>query len=177
MAVALLVLLIVPERLGALSLSELLDDPGMTPKRFAGLFEDFEYLYGVEILAPEVFLRRRRGDCDDHAVLADYVLRQKGYGTRLVHVRMVGRVAHEVCYVTESGAYIDYNDRRYFLNLQRCGRSIRQIAAKVAASFAGNWTSASEFTYNQQERRKHFSVTVVKTDPPSSDPDSAPGRG
>jgi len=161
-------------RLHALTLSELLNDARMTPKRFAAHFEGFEYEYGAEVLSAEAFLERRRGDCDDYAVLADHVLRQKGYDTRLIHVRMVGRVAHAVCYVGESGAYIDYNNRKYFMNLQRCGPSIRQIATKVAAAFEANWTSASQFTYDYGEAKKQFGPTVVKTDPPALDPDTTP---
>lgn len=161
-------------RLDALTLSDLLNDARMTPKRFAAHFEGFEYEYGAEVLPPDVFLQRRRGDCDDYAILADHVLQRKGYDTRLIHVRMVGRVAHAVCYVSEAGAYIDYNNRKYFMNLQRCGPTIRQIATKVAAAFEANWTSASQFTYDYGEEKKQFGPTVVKTDPPSMDPDTLP---
>jgi hypothetical protein len=160
-------------RLDALTLDDLLNDPKLTPKRFADYFADFAYEYGEAVQPPEQFLRSRRGDCDDYAVLADFVLKKKGYQTRLVHVRMVGRVAHAVCYVTQSHAYVDYNNRHYFINLQRCGGTIRAIATTVADSFEANWTSASEFTYEYAENKKHFGPTVVKTDPPSLDPDSA----
>ena len=43
-------------------------------------------------------------------------------------------------------AYLDYNNRRYFRNVERCGRRLRDIAEEVASSFKGNWTSVSEFT-------------------------------
>jgi len=159
-------------RLGALTLDDLLNDPKMTPKRFADYFGDFAYEYGEAVQTPAEFLTARRGDCDDYAILADYVLKRKGYQTRLIHVRMVGRVAHAVCYVTQSHAYVDYNNRHYFINLQRCAGTIRAIATSVADSFEANWTSASEFTYEYEENKKHFGPTVVKTDPPASDPDS-----
>jgi hypothetical protein len=160
-------------RLDAVTLDELLNDPKMTPKRFADYFEDFAYEYNEAVQSPDEFLTSRRGDCDDYAILADYVLKRKGFATRLIHVRMVGRVAHAVCYVTQAHAYVDYNNRHYFINLQRCGGTLREIATKVADSFEANWTSASEFTYEYEENKKHFGATVVKTDPPASDPDVA----
>lgn len=163
-------------RLDALTLTELLNDPKLTPKRFAAYFENFDYEFSPGVLPPEVFLRDRRGDCDDYAILADYVLTARKYDTRLIHIRMVGRIAHAVCYVSESRVYLDYNNRKYFLNLQRCGRTLREIATKVADSFEANWTSASEFTYDYKEDQKHFGPTVVKTDPPAQDPPPTPPK-
>ena len=84
-------------RLDALTLVDLLGDPKLTPKRFAAQFESFEYEFHPEVQAPDQFLGARRGDCDDYAILADYVLRRQGYATRLVRVALVGRVAHDVC--------------------------------------------------------------------------------
>jgi hypothetical protein len=164
---------LVCNRLDAVTLDDLLNDPKMSPKRFADYFEDFAYEYDEAVRTPEEFLAAHRGDCDDYAILADYVLKRKGFATRLIHVRMVGRVAHAVCYVTQAHAYVDYNNRHYFINLQRCGGTLREIATKVADSFEANWTSASEFTYEYEENKKHFGATVVKTDPPASDPDVA----
>ena len=170
--VILLACLLAGGRLDALTLTDLLNDPKMNPKRFAAHFEDFEYEFGVEVLPPQVFLARRRGDCDDYAILADYVLRRTDRETRLIHVRMVGRVAHAVCHVTPDGVYLDFNHRKLFFNLKRCGRTIREIATKVAESFQANWTSASEFTFDYNEDKKHFGATVVKTEPPAGDPDA-----
>ncbi|HTL69517.1 MAG TPA: transglutaminase-like domain-containing protein [Lacunisphaera sp.] len=170
LAAVLAVLLAVPAAT-ALTLADLLNDPNLTPKRFAAYFEDFTYEYGVPVQAPDEFLAARSGDCDDYAVLADYVLSRHHFTTRLIHVRVVGRVAHAVCYIEQNRAYLDYNNRRYFITLTRCGRSIRAIAEKVADSLEANWTSASEFTYDYDQHRKHFGATVVKTDPPETDPD------
>ena len=158
----------------ALTLADLLADSKMTPKRFAGYFEDFDFeLHPFDVQDPEVFLATRRGDCIDYAVMADYVLRRDRYGTRLVRVEMVGKnMGHAVCYVTESAAYLDYNNRRYFLKLAHSGSRLREIASKVADSFEANWTFASEFTYTYKEGVKHAVMTVVKTDPPEIDPDS-----
>ena len=131
----------------------------------------FRSEFGAEVQDPDAFLSRKRGDCDDYAVLADYVLRHHGFGTKLVHVRLVGRVAHAVCYVTEDKAYLDYNNRTYFLNLQKCGSTLREIAEKVSREIEGNWTSASEFTYDYATNEKAVVRTVVKTSPSALDPD------
>jgi hypothetical protein len=155
----------------ALTLAELLDDPKLTPKRFASSFESFAYEFGAEVQDPDVFLARKRGDCDDYAMLADYVLHRHGYSTKLVHVRLVGRVAHAVCYVTEDRAYLDYNNRTYFVNLQKCGPSLREIAEKVSHEIEGNWTTVSEFTYDYATNEKAVVRTVVKSSPPAQDAD------
>jgi hypothetical protein len=160
-------------RLNALTMTELLDDPAMTPKRFANLFEDFQFeLHTYEVQDPDDFLATRCGTCIDYAALADLVLKRRGYDTRLIRVEMVGmNMGHAVCYVTENRAYLDYNNRKYFFNLERSGRTVREIAAKVAGSFDANWTFAQEFTYDYQTGRKRTVLLVVKTDPPATDPD------
>lgn len=161
-------------RLAAVTLGELVMQKNLTPKKFASYFEDFEYEFSPKILPAEVFLSQRRGDCDDYAVLADHVLGSQGHQTRLIHVRLVGRVAHAVCYVTGTKGYLDYNNRKFAFNVERSGASLREIATKVAKSFEGNWTSVSEFTYTYDEDKKHFGVTVVKTDASANDPDRKP---
>jgi hypothetical protein len=83
----------------------------------------------------------------------------------------VGRVAHAICYIDESRAYLDYNNRIFFVTLERCGPHLREIADHVGDYIQANWTSASEFTFSYEEGRKHFTTTVVKTDPPENDPD------
>ncbi len=158
-------------RLDGLTVEALLADRTLTPRRFANLFESFRYEFINYVQPPDVFLRTRVGDCDDYAILADHVLGHHGYDTRLIHVRMMGRIAHAVCYVTENKAYLDYNNRLYSLNLERCGPSVRAIATKVAQSFEANWTSASEFTYDYATDEKQAKFTVVKTDRPAQDPD------
>lgn len=158
-------------RLDAVTLEELQQNSKLTPKSFAALFESFEYEYHPEVQWPNVFLAERRGDCDDYAVLADFVLKPKGFATRVIHIRLVGRIAHAVCYVDQSRVYLDYNNRKFFLNLQRSGRTLREIATKVADSFEANWTSASEFTYDYEASKKTYGRTVVKTEPRSKDAD------
>jgi hypothetical protein len=162
--------------LDALTMNELLNDSKMTPKRFANLFENFKFDDHPyeEVESPDEFLATESGDCIDYAVLADYVLKRKGYGTRLIRIEMVGKnFGHAVCYVTQSRAYLDYNNRGYFFNLQRSGPSIREMATKIADSFDANWTFAQEFTYDYDTKVKRAFLTVVKTDPPEEDPDLA----
>ena len=162
-------------RLDALTMADLMNDEKMTPQRFSGLFKEFKFvLQPFDVQNPNVFLKSQSGDCIDYAVLADHVLGSKGYETRLIRVEMVGtNIGHAVCYVTESKAYLDYNNRTYFVALKKCGPTIREIASKVADSFDANWTFAMEFTYNYKEDKKHPVYTVVKTDPPAKDPDLA----
>ena len=158
----------------ALTMGELLNDSDLTPKRFAKEFADFKFALHPEtdVLSPDTFLEERCGDCIDYAVLANHVLKHHGYHTRLIRVELVGRsIGHAICYVTESEAYLDYNNREYFMKLERSGQTVREIAAEVADSFNANWTFASEFTYNYREDVKRAVYTVVKTDPPASDPD------
>ncbi len=159
-------------RLDAITLADLVNDQRMTPKRFAANFEKFEYEFHPEVQPPDVFLSSERGDCDDYAILADYVLRKHGLGTRLVRVSLVGRVAHDVCYVIPSKAYLDYNNRKYASTLEGSARRLRAIAKEVADSFDANWTSASEYTYDYGTDKKQIGMTVVKTEPPSRDPDN-----
>jgi len=162
-------------RLEALTMADLLNDGKMTPKKFAGLFVDFKFeLHPFDVQDPNQFLATRRGDCIDYAALADYVLSRRGYGTRLIRVEMIGQnTGHAVCYVVENRAYLDYNNRKYALKLERSGPTIREVAAQVADSFDANWTFAQEFTYDYETSIKRAVYTVVKTDPPAKDPDLA----
>jgi hypothetical protein len=152
-----------PANLGAVTLGELVDNPKLNAKKFANYFGDFAYEFNSAILPPDEFLARESGDCDDYAVLADFVLSKRGLGTRLVHVRLAGRVAHAVCYVTESKAYLDYNNRKFFVTLERTGPDLREIANAVADSLSASWTTASEFTYSYETRRKTMTATISRT--------------
>lgn len=147
----------------AVTLNQLLDDSRLNAKKYASYFGDFVYEFNNSIQPPDVFLERERGDCDDYAVLADFVLKKHGLQTRLIHIRLAGRVAHAVCYVNESSAYLDYNNRKVFFTLARSGPEIRDIAEKVAQSLEVNWTTASEFNYSYETRRKTMITTVSKT--------------
>jgi Transglutaminase-like domain len=161
--------------LRALTLDELSNDPKMSPKRFATFFENFHFETHVfDVQSPRQFLASRRGTCIDYAALADHVLRQKGFTTRLVRVELVGKsTGHAVCYVEENRAYLDYNNRKYVMKLERSGPTLREIASSVADSFDANWTFAQEFTFSYQTFEKRARYTVVKTQPPATDPDRA----
>ena len=65
MAVA---VLLAPGPASALTLQELLAEKELTPKKFASRFADFEYEFAADVLPADVFLQRRKGDCDDYAV-------------------------------------------------------------------------------------------------------------
>jgi hypothetical protein len=162
--------------LAGFTLEDLLADGKMTPKRFANHFADFDFEFHPEVQRPEEFIARQKGDCDDYAILGDYILKRRNYDTMLIRVVLVGNNAdaHDVCYVTQVKAYLDYNLRDCFINLQRSGKRLRQIADKVADSFDSNWTSAAIYTYNYNEDIKHMKLVVVKTDPPDQDLDARP---
>jgi hypothetical protein len=147
----------------AVTLKELTENTGLTAKKFASYFTDFEYEFNGPIQPAAAFLARERGDCDDYAVLANYVLSKRGLQTRLIHIRLAGRIAHAVCYVNENKAYLDYNNRNVFFTLTRSGAEIRDIAQKVADSLEANWTTASEFSYSYATRRKTMIATVSRT--------------
>lgn len=157
---------------GAQTLEELLRAPELTPASFARHFTEFQHEFHREVQPAEQFLATRRGDCDDYAVLADFVLRQHGYATRLIHVRLASRTAHAVCQVDGEKVYLDYNNRHYRFKLQRSKGRMREVATLVAIALQANWTSASEFTYDYTTNRKRIVQTVVKAAPAARDPDA-----
>lgn len=152
-----------PLDLDAVTLKELTDQRGLNAKKFAAYFGDFAYEFNGPIQPAAAFLARERGDCDDYSVLADFVLKKHGLTTRLIHIRLAGRVAHAVCYIAENKAYLDYNNRAVFFTLTRADPDIRDIATKVARSLEANWTTASEFSYSYATRRKTMIATVAQT--------------
>lgn len=130
----------------SLTLDTLRNDPKLTPQRFARYFRDFRCVFHVEVQEPEVFLVTQSGDCDDYATVADLVLREKGFKTRLIGIRMPG-ITHVVCYVDDCGCYLDFNNRSYLIGSTRCQGALEAIANKVARTFGATWTTAYEFTY------------------------------
>jgi len=81
------------------------------------------------------------------------------------------------------GANAEQTRQRIVAATMRCvaevgysGATIREIAPKVADSFAANWTFAQEFTFDYETYLKRRVFTVVKTDPPMTDPDLARPR-
>ncbi|MEK7677860.1 MAG: transglutaminase domain-containing protein [Verrucomicrobiota bacterium] len=153
--------------LAGVTLEDLRRDVKLTPRSFARYFADFSYKFHEEIQTPEVFLATQNGDCDDYATLADLILREKGYTTRLMAVRMPG-LTHVVCYVAETKCYLDFNNRTYLVRTVSSGGSLQDVARKVAKSFEANWTSASEFTYGNGVKR--LVTTITKTQPYMASP-------
>jgi hypothetical protein len=130
--------------LSALTLEEIRQTPNLTPQRFARFFSNFKYIYRAELQKTEDFLAAQAGDCDDYAMLADRVLREKSYTTRIIIVRMATET-HAVCYVEQTHCYLDYNNRGCLLRTVSCGNSIEEIAKKVARSFGEPWAMVSEY--------------------------------
>ncbi len=157
------------------TVEELVSNPRLNAKKFASYFADFAYEFNNPIQSAPEFLAREKGDCDDYAVLADFVLKKHNLNTRLIHIRLTGRIAHAVCYVADNKAYLDYNNRAVFFTLARSGADIRDIATKVAQSLESSWTTASEFSYSYATRRKTMITTVSQTGAvePSSPPSPA----
>ena len=141
----------------ALNLADLRRQP-LTPTQFASYFRNFQFDFRKDIQRPEVFLSRKAGDCDDYSTLAAAVLREKGYTPRLISVRMPG-VTHVVCYIEETRSYLDYNFRGHTVAVGS-GDILREIAESVARSYGSEWTSISEFTY--QNRVKRLVQTMVE---------------
>jgi hypothetical protein len=135
-----------------LTLEDLRRSEDLCPAGFASYFRSFNFTFRKEVQRPEVFLATRSGDCDDFSTLAAAVLREKGYTPRLISVRMPG-VNHVVCYIEETGAYLDYNFRNSSTPLVKSGATMAEIADSVARSYNLRWTSTSEFTYGGGVKR------------------------
>jgi hypothetical protein len=165
-----LMVMALPSLAWGLTVEQLHRDASLTPKKFSRLFADFEYELERYIQPAEVFLRREKGDCDDYTALADSVLAPKGFETRLVQVRLAGLTSHAVCYVTESKAYLDYNNRQVFFTMTRSSPALRQIAEKVARSLNANWTVAFEYEFSYEDSRKRIMARVVRVRDPRHDP-------
>jgi hypothetical protein len=138
--------------LHAANLQTLREDSALTPERFASFFAEFEFEALEHLQRPETFLATRRGDCDDYAVLASWVLQEKGYATKLVVVFMPKDI-HVVCYVKETGTYLDFNNRRLSTRTVPTDGTLADIADKVARSFGAGWYCVSEFVVERGRRR------------------------
>ena len=109
-------------------------------------FADFRFELSDQVQLPDAFLHRKSGDCADFANLASQVLTQRGYTTKLVVV-MMAKQTHVVCYVKESGGFLDYNHRADAHPVVESGGALEEIAAKVSADFRSEWRLASQFRY------------------------------
>lgn len=126
--------------------------PKLTPSQFARHFKDFKFEPHRDVQPAESFLAAGAGDADDFAILAARILGEKGYTPRLISVRLP-RVTHVVCYIEETGSYLDYSCRSHWLPMVRSGAGLDEIAAKVARSYGVPWSSASEFIYEDGVKR------------------------
>ena len=111
----------------------------------------------------------------DYAVQADLYLRTWNYATRLVEVCTPGLISYRVCYMPDEGGYLDYDPQTQKFFLTPSSPAIRDVAAKVADSHSANWSYAAEFTFSDGLKRSI--ATVVKTDPPGSDPAPMGSKG
>lgn len=139
-------LLMVARPVHAMTLNELRGDAKLTPESLARRFANFKFKLFDQVQPREVFLSTQTGDCDDFATLAADVLREKGYSTRLIAVFME-KQAHVVCYVKETGAYLDYNNRGKAVPLVSTDGHLSDVADKVAKSFHAAWSGVMEYTF------------------------------
>ncbi|MEW6158110.1 MAG: transglutaminase-like domain-containing protein [Verrucomicrobiota bacterium] len=140
------------ENISALTLDELKNDPQFNPQNLLGHFRKFKFKFASEVQSPDNFLKNKCGDCDDFAMLASIILREKGYTPRLIAVRLK-RFVHVVCYVQETQSILDFNQRKQWKKPFHCEPDLREIANAVAATFGQEWTSASEFTFDRGLKR------------------------
>ena len=133
-------------------MAQLRAEPNLTPERLIRYFHDFQFKLGAQVQKPESFLAGRAGDCEDFAVLAAELLRERKYTTRLIAVFMEHQT-HVICAIDEIHGYLDYNRRQELSPVQGTDGSLEDIANKVADYFRAPWRCVSEFTYDQGDRR------------------------
>ena len=63
--------------------------------------------------APEEFLRRRAGDCEDYALFAQAILQRQGIESHVLSVFGEEGYAHTVCVFMQSGQYHVINQDRF----------------------------------------------------------------
>lgn len=132
-----------------------------TPEHFAHRFADFKFEFHAEVQDPAVFLKTKKGDCDDFATLADDALTRQGYTTHLIAVRMPGET-HVVLYVDEAHGYLDYNFRDAKHPCLPSDGKLQHIAAQVAKTFRLPWVAVYEFNFYR--RMKHLVTDIVMND-------------
>src|SRR5438552_2565270 len=92
------------------ALTALSEQKDLTPEKLVRSFASFTFELNAELQDAEIFLQRKRGDCDDFANLASRLLTERGYKTKLVSV-MMDQQTHVVCYVQEARGFLDFNHR------------------------------------------------------------------
>ncbi len=134
----------------ATELTALATQKELTPESLLRSVAGFAFELGAQPQDPDAFLKRRRGDCDDFAQLANRLLTERGYQTKLVVV-MMEKETHVVCYVSEVHGYLDFNRRAEPHPIVASDNSLEDIAQKVAVSFHSKWRMASEFQYENKQ--------------------------
>jgi hypothetical protein len=132
------------------ALSELAGQKDLTPEKLIRSFSGFTFELNAQPQAPETFLLRKRGDCDDFATLASRILSERGYQTKLVVV-MMHEQTHVVCYVKEAGGFLDFNHRADARPIMESDGSLEDIARKVSGDFRAPWQMVSEVKYEKQQ--------------------------
>ena len=126
------------------ALSTLAGQADLTPENLIRSFAGFTFELSAQPQDAEIFLQRKRGDCDDFAILASRLLTERGYKTKLVAV-MMAQQTHVVCYVKEAGGFLDFNHRADAHPIMASDGSLEDVAEKVAHDFRARWQMASEF--------------------------------
>ncbi|MBA4150225.1 MAG: hypothetical protein H0X66_19115 [Verrucomicrobia bacterium] len=144
----------------ALTVEQIRKMPDLTPEKFASLFSDFKFRFHDEVQDFQTFLSSKSGDCDDYATLAAEILSERGYTPRLIAVRMKGET-HVVCYIQETGSYLDYNFRKDAKKLVPSSHVLTDIARSVADSFSKDWIATYEFTFSKREKVKRLVNQII----------------
>jgi hypothetical protein len=132
-----------------------------TPEHYAHRFAKFQFEFHADVQDPAVFLKTKKGDCDDFATVADDALTREGYTTHLIAIRMPGET-HVVLYVDEVHGYLDYNYRNAKHPVLESDSSLEHVASKVADSFQLPWVAVYEFNYHH--KMKHMVSNIVRND-------------
>lgn len=125
-------------------LSALAGQADLTPEKLIRSFAEFTFELSAQPQDAETFLQRKRGDCDDFAILASRLLTERGFKTKLIAV-MMAEQTHVVCYVEEAHGFLDFNHRAQAHPVIASDGSLEDVAQKVARDFRAPWQMASEF--------------------------------
>lgn len=85
--------------------------------------------------APEEFLARRAGDCEDFALLAQAVLTRQGHDAFVLSLYRPGGSGHTVCVVRQPGKFLVFDEGRL--------RAYRAATVEALLDTIGAWTYAA----------------------------------
>ena len=135
-----------PSETKAKSFSEVVAELNTPGKVYSWMGKNIRYKtdesYADEFRDPEMTFALKYGDCDDYAVLADYILKKHGYDSQVVSV-FTSEAGHTVCVWKDAAG--KYN--------HLSNSSIRLISAdkleNVANDVYANWKVYSIYPDNQ----------------------------